>query len=68
MKALSGKQVCNLLEEHGWRLARISGSHHIYTKQGRAESIPVPVHGNRSLKKGTLNGILKRAGLRREET
>ena len=67
MKALSGKQVCKLLEEHGWRLARTSGSHHIYAKPGRAETIPVLVHGNRSLKKGTLNGILKRAGLRREE-
>lgn len=67
MKALSGKEVCKLLEKHGWSLARIRGAHHIYVKTDRPESIPVPVHGNRSLKKGTLHGILRRAGLKRED-
>lgn len=66
LKALSGKTVCKLLEKEGWTLARIRGSHHIYTRPDRTETISVPVHGNRSLKKGTLHGILKRAGLPRE--
>ena len=34
MKAVSGKRLCRLLELHGWRLARIRGSHHIYTSKG----------------------------------
>jgi predicted RNA binding protein YcfA (HicA-like mRNA interferase family) len=44
-------------------LDRVNGSHHVYVKTGNPSSIPVPVHKNKSLKKGTLLGILKRAGL-----
>jgi len=51
LKALSGKEVCKILEKHGWQLERINGSHHVYKKAGQPETIPVPVHGNRSLKK-----------------
>jgi len=39
-----------LLEGNGWRLQRIKGSHHIYSKPGESEIISVPIHGNRSLK------------------
>jgi len=55
------------LERHGWQLDRVSGSHHIYKKSGQAATIPVPVHANKSLKKGTLLGILKRAGLTKDD-
>ena len=41
MKAVSGKRLSRLLEFHGWRLARIRGSHHIYTKQGTDVRISV---------------------------
>jgi predicted RNA binding protein YcfA (HicA-like mRNA interferase family) len=36
-----------LLEQHGWALARVHGSHHIYRMEGRPERISVPVHGAR---------------------
>ncbi len=36
----------NLLESHGWTLARISGSHHIFTKPGKLP-ISIPVHRGR---------------------
>ncbi len=35
--------VRGLLESNGWTLARISGSHHIFTKPGRLP-ISIPVH------------------------
>jgi len=54
LKAAPGKEVCQLLERHGWQLDRISGSHHIYIKPGQPASIPVPVHGNKALKIGIL--------------
>mgnify|MGYP001614344782 FL=1 len=54
MKALSGKEFSKLLEKNGWVLARVHGSHHVYTKEGRMERISVPIHGNASLKKGLL--------------
>ena len=30
MKIISGKRLCRVLEQRGWTLARVNGSHHIY--------------------------------------
>lgn len=59
MKAYSGKELIRLLEEHGWRVERIEGSHHIMTRPGREETISVPVHGSQSLKIGMIRAILR---------
>jgi len=58
MKALTGQDLTRLLEHHGWTLLRISGSHHIYGKQGSKLRISVPVHGHRALKAGLLRHLL----------
>ena len=63
MKNISGKKLCKLLEENGWQLVRISGSHHVYTKDGEDAKIVVPIHGNKAIKTGLLRAILKTAGL-----
>lgn len=63
MKSLSGKEVCKLLESEGWKLRRVTGSHHIYTKPGHTAWVSVPVHRNQALKKTTLRNILKIADL-----
>ena len=64
MKAVSGKNLCKALERNGWLLKRIRGSHHIYAHPDRPDTIiPVPVHGNRALRTGTQQGIMKDAGL-----
>lgn len=50
-------------------LVRQTGSHRIYqkeTEEGRV-TIPVPVHSNKPLKKGTLHAILKKAGITKEK-
>ena len=67
MKPLSGKEMCRLLEQRGWELARIQGSHHIYRKTGRPERISVPVHGNQDLKRGLQLALMKAAGIASEE-
>lgn len=59
MKAISGKELCKLLEKQGWELKAIKGSHHVYMKEGRKARISVPVHGNKSLKIGLLRALLK---------
>ena len=61
MKALSGKELIKLLEQHEWQLLRIHGSHHIYGKEGNNVRISVPVHGNQPLKIGLLKHLLKLA-------
>jgi predicted RNA binding protein YcfA (HicA-like mRNA interferase family) len=63
LKAVSGQDLCKVLERHGWRLDRVRSSHHIYTKPGESALISVPVHGNKTLKTGTQRGIMKTAGL-----
>lgn len=63
MKSLNGREFARLLENHGWELRRIQGSHHIYMKAGRSERISVPIHGNKALKEGLQAHLMKRAGL-----
>lgn len=67
MKTVSGRQFARLLEERGWILMRIKGSHHIYAKSGRSERLSVPVHGNRSLTAGLLRHLMKLAGIDESE-
>lgn len=62
MKAVSGKEMCRILERHGWRHVRTRGSHHRYEKPGH-HPITVPVHGNETLKAGLQRAIMKDAGL-----
>lgn len=63
MKNISGKKLCKILEENGWELVRIAGSHHVFAKQGENARIVVPVHANKEIKTGLLKAILKTAGL-----
>lgn len=63
MKSVSGKQMCRILEQQGWILVRINGSHHIYRHAASGRRIVVPVHGNQDLKPGTQHGIMRDAGL-----
>jgi predicted RNA binding protein YcfA (HicA-like mRNA interferase family) len=64
MKAFSGKELARVPERHGWALMRTHGSHHIYGRPGSIVRLSVPVHGNRSLKRGLLRHLVKAAGLR----
>lgn len=66
---LSGKELCRILEKDGFVFVRQTGSHRIYQKTTEDETItiPVPVHSNVSLKKGTLHAILKKARISREK-
>ncbi len=67
MKTICGKEFVKLLEKKGWRLQRVSGSHHIYVKEGTPIRISVPVHGNKPLKIGLLKHFMKIAGIREDE-
>lgn len=63
MKALSGKELAKILQNHGWELKRINGSHHIFAKPGSVVRLSVPIHGNTPLKMGLQRHLLKMAGL-----
>ncbi len=59
---MTGRQLLKLLTTNGWQVDRIRGSHYIVMKGNK--TISVPFHGSKDLPKGTLNAILKEAGLR----
>jgi len=67
VKALSGKDFCKLIEQRGWSLLRIHGSHHIYGKEGSTVRLSIPVHGNKPLKKGLISHLIKTAGLSQKD-
>jgi predicted RNA binding protein YcfA (HicA-like mRNA interferase family) len=50
------------LLSHGFELTRTNGSHHVYVHRANNKRTVVPVH-SKDLKKGTLHGILKQAGI-----
>jgi predicted RNA binding protein YcfA (HicA-like mRNA interferase family) len=67
MKALSGRDFARIVERHGWRLLRVTGSHHIYGKAGSAVRLSIPVHANRPLKMGLLRHLAKLADIPDDE-
>ena len=67
MKSVSGKKLCKIVEQKGWNLKKVTGSHHIYQKPGVKMILSIPVHGNKDLKIGTLKALMKIAGLTEED-
>ena len=61
---MKSREVIRVLESNGWRLVRTKGSHRQYRHPDRQELVTVPDHAGVDLKPGTLNSILKKAGLK----
>jgi predicted RNA binding protein YcfA (HicA-like mRNA interferase family) len=67
MKAVTGRRLAKLADSKGWTLARINGSHHVYTKEGRMERVVIPIHGNKTLKIGLQRSLMKIIPVSEEE-
>jgi predicted RNA binding protein YcfA (HicA-like mRNA interferase family) len=67
LKPVSGKAMCRVLENHGWILVRTKGGHRAYQRSGHPGTVVVPVHGNKDLKRGTQNSIMKSAGITEDD-
>jgi len=61
VKSLSGREFARLVEQRGWRLIRIHGSHHIYGRSGNVVRLSIPIHGSRPLKLGLLRHLAELA-------
>ena len=57
------KEVIRMLKKEGWFELRQSGSHRQFRYKTCADLITVSIH-NGDLAKGTLNSILKKAGIK----
>lgn len=58
------KELIKLLELDSWYQVRQKGSHRIFKHLQKPGTVVVPDHGPEDLKKGTLQSILKQAGLK----
>ena len=65
LPVVSGAQLIAALGKLGWAAVRQRGSHVRLKHPDRSVSLVVPLH--RELKRGTLAGILRDAGIDREE-
>lgn len=58
---MTGKEIIKILEQHGWAVLRVNGSHHRMGKGALRTTIPV--HGKRDIGKGLLAAIEKQTGV-----
>lgn len=60
---MNSNKLIRMLEEDGWRQARVVGSHHHFKHPTKPGLVTVP-HPKKDLPVGTVNSILKQAGLK----
>ena len=58
-------EVIRLLEQDGWRLVRTRGSHRQFKNPSKPETVTVAGKPSLAVPPGTLNSILKHAGLKK---
>ena len=58
------REVIRLLEKNGWVEMRSKGSHRHFKHPNQAYVVTVPGNDGMELAPGTLNAILKKAGLK----
>ena len=62
---LKPSQVVKAFENLGWEVVCQKGSHIILTREGHIATLSVPKH--KEVARGTLRGLINRAGLSVEE-
>jgi predicted RNA binding protein YcfA (HicA-like mRNA interferase family) len=67
LSVLSGKDVCKILERHGFIEIRRRGSHIAMQKRTPESTVTIPVPDHKELRSGTLMSIIRQSGLPRSE-
>jgi len=65
LRVLSGKEVCQILSQHGFAEVRRRGSHVVMQKRTEDSTVTVPVPDHSELRMGTLLSIIRQSGLPR---
>nr|WP_287193174.1 type II toxin-antitoxin system HicA family toxin [Syntrophothermus sp.] len=61
-KTYSSRELIRLIQQAGWMMVRISGSHHQFRHPTKPGLVTIP-HPRKSLPVKTVKSILKQAGL-----
>jgi predicted RNA binding protein YcfA (HicA-like mRNA interferase family) len=67
LRVLSGREVCRILQQHGFVEVRQRGSHIVMQRRTDAGSVTVPVPDHGELAIGTLLAIIRQSGIPRSE-
>ena len=67
LRVLSGKDVCAILEKHGFVEVRRRGSHVVMQRKTAISTVTIPVPNHGELRVGTLRSIIRQSGLPRGE-
>jgi len=60
------REAIKLIEEDGWHLARTRGSHRQFKHSRKPGIVTIAGHPGVDIPRGTLNSILKQAGLKNQ--
>lgn len=66
LRVFSARDLCDLLQEHGFVKTRQSGSHIVMRKETNEGGRVVIVPNHREIRRGTLKSIVEQSGLRRQ--
>jgi len=67
LRVLSGKEICNILSNHGFVEVRRRGSHIVMQCKQAGNTITVPVPNHAELRIGTLQSIIRQSGIPRNK-
>lgn len=59
------RDVIKLVEDDGWRLVRTKGSHRQFHHPTKPGTVTIAGHHSAEMPTGTLNNILRQAGLKK---
>jgi predicted RNA binding protein YcfA (HicA-like mRNA interferase family) len=62
---MNSRDIVKLIEKDGWQLVATRGSHHQFKHPSKTGRVTIP-HPKKDLPKGTVNSILKQAGIKRK--
>jgi predicted RNA binding protein YcfA (HicA-like mRNA interferase family) len=60
---MKSKDLIRVIEEDGWELVRVKGSHHQFKHPTKSGLVTIP-HPKKDLPSGTVVNIKRQAGLR----
>jgi len=67
LRVLSGREVCAILERHGFIRVRQRGSHVVMQRRLDTGTVTVPVPDHVQLRQGTLRSIIRQSQLPRSD-
>jgi predicted RNA binding protein YcfA (HicA-like mRNA interferase family) len=67
LRVLSGREICRILEAHGFAQVRKRGSHIVMQRRSDETTITVPIPDHAEIKIGTLLSIIRQSGIPRTE-